>query len=69
MTQQRIENTVNIREPSNFKELQSYLGVANYFRDHIQNHSIISQPMVTEANRIKSIKWRLLKHLLQKQKK
>jgi len=39
MTQQRIENTVNIRELSNLKELQSYLGVANYFRDHIQNHS------------------------------
>ena len=57
MTQQRIENTVNIREPSNLKELQSFLGVANYFRDHIKNHSIIVQPMtamVTDANRIKT---------------
>ena len=57
MTQQRIVNTVNIREPSILKELQSYFGVANYFRDHIQNHSIIVQPMtsmVTEANRMKS---------------
>ena len=57
MTQQRIENTVDIREPSNLKELQSYLGVANYFRDHIKNHSIIVQPMtamVTEANKMKS---------------
>jgi len=57
MTQQRIENTVNIREHSNLKELQSFLGVANYFRDHIKNHSIIVQPMtamVTDANRIKT---------------
>ena len=56
MTQKRIENTVNIREPSNLKELKSYLGVANFFRDQI-NHSIIVQPMtavVTEANRMKS---------------
>ena len=57
MTQQRIENTVNIREPSTLNELQSFLGVANYFRDHIKNHSIIVQPktaMVTDANRIKT---------------
>jgi len=30
MTQQRIENTVDILEPSNLKELQSFLGVANF---------------------------------------
>ena len=27
------------------KELRSYLGLANYFRDHIRNHSIIAQPL------------------------
>ena len=57
MTQQSIENTVNTREPSNLKELQSFLGVANYFRDHIKNHSIIVKlmtAMVTDANRIKT---------------
>ena len=41
MTKQRIENTVKILELSNLKELQSFLGVSNYFPDH----SIIVQPM------------------------
>ena len=62
MTQQRIENTVNIRQPTNLKELQSFLGVANCFRDHVRSHSIVVYPMtaiVTEANRLKSknINW------------
>ena len=44
------------------KELKSFLGVANYFRDHVRSHSIVVHPMtamVTEANRLKSknINW------------
>jgi hypothetical protein len=62
MTQERIDNTVNIKEPGNVKELQSFLGVANYFRDHIRNHSSVVRPlkdMVTAATRLKSkyIQW------------
>ena len=44
----------NIWQPSNLKELQRFLGVAYYFRDHVRNHSIFFQPMtaiVTESRR------------------
>jgi hypothetical protein len=57
MSQKRIDNTINIRLPENLKELHGFLGVANYFRDHIKNHSFVTRPlvdMVNSANRIKS---------------
>jgi hypothetical protein len=62
MTRKRIENTVNLKKPTNLKELYSFLGVANYFRDHIRNHSILARPMqqmVTKAvqNKSKHIEW------------
>ena len=46
----------------NLKELQSFLGVANYFWDHVSSHPIVAQPMtamVSEVNRLKSknINW------------
>ena len=31
--------------PENQKELRSFLGLANYFRDHIRNHSTIVHPL------------------------
>jgi len=43
MTQKRVEKTVNMRQPTNLKELQSFLGVENYFRDHVRSHSIVVQ--------------------------
>ena len=44
------------------KELQSFLGVGNYFRDHVRCHLIVVQLMtakVMETNRLKSknINW------------
>ena len=39
-------------KPSNMKELRSFVGLVNYFRAHIQNHSTTTQPlqvMITEG--------------------
>jgi hypothetical protein len=41
--QKRIVNTTRLRLHENLQELQAFLGVANYFRDHIQHHSVISR--------------------------
>ena len=46
--------------PTTHKELKSFLGLANYFRDHVKNHSMITQPlqgMVTNYTKNKPLKW------------
>jgi hypothetical protein len=56
MSQKRIDSTVDIKKPEYLKELHQFVGVANYFRDHIQQHSHIAKPlqeMITEAVRLK----------------
>jgi hypothetical protein len=42
------------------KEMKSFLGVANYFRDHIKNHSVIVQPlnaMLVNYNKKALLQW------------
>ncbi len=39
---------IGIREfklPRSKKELKSFLGLANFFRDHVQGHSLLSHPL------------------------
>jgi hypothetical protein len=36
MSQKRIEGTIAFAEPSMLKELQSFLGLVNYFKDHLR---------------------------------
>jgi len=44
-SEKKKESIVNFKLPENQKELRSFLGLANYFRDHIRNHSIIVHPL------------------------
>ena len=44
-TQEKILKCIALRKPSNVGELQTFLGFANYFRDHIANHSIMAKPL------------------------
>ena len=62
MTKARIESTVAFTKPGSLKELSSFLGVVNYFRDHIRNHSQHAHSlndMVATANKnaTKTITW------------
>ena len=62
MTALRKKNTIAFKKPTSLKELQQFVGVANYFRAHIYNHSKLLHPlivMITEANKIpgKHITW------------
>ena len=40
-TRERLDSVLQIPRPTTKKQLKSFLGLANYFRDHIKNHSTI----------------------------
>ena len=44
-SKKKKESIVHFKLLENQKELHSFLGLANYFRDHIRNHSIIVHPL------------------------
>jgi hypothetical protein len=55
----KFDSVLEFAKPTNMKELRSFVGLVNYFRDHIQNHSIITQPlqmMITESARTRMIR-------------
>jgi hypothetical protein len=56
----KFDSVVEFVKPTNMKKLRSFVGLVNYFRDHIeQNHSIITQPlqmMITEGARSRMIR-------------
>lgn len=41
----RIDAVLQFPEPKFQKQLKSFLGIVNYFHAHIQNHSILAQPL------------------------
>lgn len=45
MSDDKIRKVIDFARPKKVKELQSFLGFVNYFRDHIRNHSMITQPL------------------------
>jgi transposase InsO family protein len=45
MSQQRIQQVVDFPTPTISKHLKSFLGIANYFRDHVRNHSMVVKPL------------------------
>ena len=45
MSEEKIRKVLEFEKPSTVREMQSFLGLANYFRDHIRNHSTIAQPL------------------------
>jgi len=47
---QRIQGVLDIIQPTYEKELKKFLGVINYFRDHIPNHSTIVHPLMQLVN-------------------
>ncbi len=44
-TQEKILACLAIPKPQRVEKLQTFLGLANYFRDHIANHSRMAQPL------------------------
>ena len=44
-TRDKIDSVVNFPLPSTMKNVKSFVGLANYFRDHIRDHSTRVQPL------------------------
>lgn len=56
---QKIDGILNMPKPVIQSALKSFLGLANFFRDHIRNHSLIVGPLnelLSNQNIIKRIK-------------
>jgi hypothetical protein len=45
MSREKLHKVVSFAKPRVSKELKSFLGLANYFRDHIRNHALIVKPL------------------------
>jgi hypothetical protein len=45
MSTERIKSAVDIEKPTSLRELYQFVGVANYFRDHIANHSTLAKSL------------------------
>ncbi len=60
MSAEKINKVLNFDTPVYQKNLKSFLGLANYFRDHIMNHSTIVEPLhqlLKHYQRGTKIKW------------
>ena len=42
---QKLDSVVNFVKPENVKQLRSFIGLVNYFRDHVRNHSHVLKPL------------------------
>jgi hypothetical protein len=49
-TRDKLDSVVNFPKPVYQKEMKSFLGLANYFRLHIRNHSDIVEPLNASVN-------------------
>ena len=60
MSDEKKNKILNFNKPKHMKGLKSFIGLANYFRDHIKNHSLIVEPlqrMLSNYRKNKLLKW------------
>lgn len=60
MSEAKRNKVINFTQPKVAKGLKSFLGLANYFRDHIKDHSKIVQPlqdMIKKYKKGNKLKW------------
>jgi len=56
----KISKALLFDKPVFHKQMKSFLGLANYFRDHIKNHSIVTAPlqrMIHDYTKGQCLKW------------
>jgi hypothetical protein len=60
ISQQRIRQVADFPTPTFPKRLKMFLGIANYFRDHVRNHSMVVKPLHTLLSnycKTKNVTW------------
>jgi hypothetical protein len=60
MSEKKIASVINFPEPVFAKEMKSFLGLANYFREFVPNHSTVVQPLqalIPEYRRSNRLVW------------
>ena len=60
MSNSKIQSVIDFPTPTLSKHLKSFLGIANYFRDFVRNHSSIVKPLhslLQNYNKTKKIVW------------
>jgi hypothetical protein len=50
-TRDKLDSVLNFPRPETKRQIKSFLGLANYFRDHIKNHSLRAQPLQEFVNK------------------
>jgi hypothetical protein len=59
-SEDKLREVLDFPKPITHHGMKSFLGLANYFRDHIRNHSTLVQPlqeMVSDYNKHRPLKW------------
>jgi len=59
-SQQKRDKVLDFPTPTTHKDMKQFLGLANYFRDHVKDHSILVQPlqdMVSDYKKHKALQW------------
>ena len=60
MSRSRIQKLVDFPQPVVFKQLKSFLGIVNYFRDFIRNQSVLVKPLhklLTDYKKHSKVSW------------
>ena len=60
MSRSKIQSVLNFPVPSVGKQLKSFLGTVNYFRDFIRNQSTLVKPLhdlLTDYSKTRKIVW------------
>jgi Reverse transcriptase (RNA-dependent DNA polymerase) len=60
MSQEKIRSVLDLPIPSVSKQLKSFFGLTNYFRDFVRNHSAIVKPlnsMLSNYSKTKKVEW------------
>jgi hypothetical protein len=59
-SREKIQEVIDFPKPVTKQELKMFLGLANYFRDHIERHSLIVRPLnalTTDYHRKDKVEW------------
>jgi transposase InsO family protein len=59
-SKEKLQKVLDFPEPKTMKEMKQFLGLVNYFRDHVRNHSTVVKPlhqMVKQYDKRKVLQW------------